>query len=426
VEGAERRDRTKTRERSVEEVLQVYETLLSKNRPPVRAILKDYGHLESKKNLSLESRYRIHQLLVAKLKALKGSKGASLRSAVKRTLAKGSKVHFASRVLLMKVIVDGKFRAKRAERVKWLLRQVQQEDSTIASWGLKLLGDTRCPEAVEALIQIMEEEEDEGRTVGYLWHGASTELHRLLGARKAMGTSAAVRYSWEQMGRIVPETPDYSLLGSPEKSGKTVVFFGDKISPRSVFVIDTSTSMRRKVTLRWSFSSLTTTDGSLKPKGVKVEVVKRELQRALSSLEPEFEFNVLAYNSTVHPWQGKDGLNLYPADSGNLETAQEFARTLPTNPGTNTHDALRMALSIERVETVYLLSDGSPSVGGGQQKIEDSIAVWNYLLGARIVTYGFASEEGRIFDEGFMRRLAESNRGWYRRLNELPKSDTKG
>ena len=36
------------------------------------------------------------------------------------------------------------------------------------------------------------------------------------------------------------------------------------------------------------------------------------------------------------------------------------------------------------------------------------------------------SVEGRKFDEGFMRRLAESNRGWYRRLNELPKSDTKG
>ena len=159
---------------------------------------------------------------------------------------------------------------------------------------------------------------------------------------------------------------------------------------------------------------------------VKVDIVKRELERALSSLQLGFEFNVLAYNSDIHPWKDKDGLELHPVNSENLESAQLFARTLPTNPGTNIYDSLRAALSIERVDTVYLLSDGRPSVGGGQEAIVRDLKVWNYLVGARIVTYGLAEETGKTFDEGFMKGLAESNRGWYRRLNQLPKPKKKG
>jgi hypothetical protein len=419
---AEGRDRKKTRDRTVEEIIEVYASMLSQKRPPVRGILKDYGRLESKKELTAAERYRIHRLLLTKLKALRGS---FLRRIVHSTLAKRSKKAFASQVLVMKVIVDGNFKAKRSERVKWLSKQTRHENVAIASWGLKLLGDTRWPEAVEALLEIMEEEEEGGRTRGHLWHGVSAELHRLLGARNAMGTAAAVRESWAKMSRVVPERPDYSLLGPHKKSARTIVFFGDKISPRSVFVIDTSTSMRRKATLRASFASPAQTDPS-KRMAVKVDIVKRELERALSSLQLGFEFNVLAYNSDIHPWKDKDGLELHPVNSENLESAQLFARTLPTNPGTNIYDSLRAALSIERVDTVYLLSDGRPSVGGGQEAIVRDLKVWNYLVGARIVTYGLAEETGKTFDEGFMKGLAESNRGWYRRLNQLPKPKKKG
>ena len=75
-----------------------------------------------------------------------------------------------------------------------------------------------------------------------------------------------------------------------------------------------------------------------------------------------------------------------------------------------------LALKVKGVETIYLLSDGAPSRGGGPEEIKKRFAALNYLLGVRVVTYGFTGS-----DEKLMKDLAGRNWGWYRALNKARK-----
>ena len=93
-----------------------------------------------------------------------------------------------------------------------------------------------------------------------------------------------------------------------------------------------------------------------------------------------------------------------------------FARGLQPGSGTNIHDSLVLALKVRGVETIYLLSDGAPSRGGGPAEIKKRVEAMNYLLGVRVVTYGFTGS-----DEKLMKELANKNWGWYRALNKSQK-----
>ena len=92
---------------------------------------------------------------------------------------------------------------------------------------------------------------------------------------------------------------------------------------------------------------------------------------------------------------------------------------MTTGRGTNVYEAIRVALGFPGVDTIYLLSDGSPTRGGNVPEIEKHVQLRNYLKGVRVITYGFASEREGEFDEAFMQRLAGNNCGWYRRLSRL-------
>ena len=96
--------------------------------------------------------------------------------------------------------------------------------------------------------------------------------------------------------------------------------------------------------------------------------------------------------------------------------AEGFARSLQPGSGTNIHDSLVLALKVKGVETIYLLSDGAPSRGGGPAEIKKRVSAMNYLLGVRVVTYGFTGS-----DEKLMKDLAGNNWGWYRALNKAKK-----
>ncbi|MBI4605034.1 MAG: hypothetical protein HY721_23985, partial [Planctomycetes bacterium] len=236
----------------------------------------------------------------------------------------------------------------------------------------------------------------------------------------AQGGSGRIRAAWEAMGKKLPASPSYDPV---ESDAVTSAFFGDRVSPRSVLCIDTSSSMLQRTSLRSAGSQgRTVVKGERdrersKATERKIDIVKRELERTVLALRPSCKFNVLSYNAAVLPWRGKGELKLHPANEGSLKDAAEFARRLATATGTNIHDALAEALEVPGVETVYLLSDGVPSVGGTKEEIERRVAALNYLRGVRIITYGFAAEESGAYDEDFMRRLAQRNWGWYRRLN---------
>ncbi|MBN1441629.1 MAG: VWA domain-containing protein [Planctomycetes bacterium] len=389
-------------------LIEKYVDAVKKSASAIPSTLRQYDSIEGREQYALRWRYQLHQSL---LKALREMDDSGLERAAERALRQSPRTSLPSIILMMKALTSGKFPAPKKERIGWLVEKAKGDTFRLQIWALRLLGDTGWPEAVDALIDIMDEEETSGRSGSVLWQLVSAELFRVLGAEASQGTSATVRVRWEEMGRKVPKEPVYTLGGKDGKQaeGVTMAFFGDRVSPRSVFVIDTSSSMRQTADM--------TGVGGKSASEPKIDVVKRELERCLGSLQSECQFNVLSYNTDYTPWRRGRTIELHEASRSNIESARRFARDLITETGTNIHDSMEAALQVSEVDTVYLLSDGEPSRGGGKPQIEEMMKLQNYLQGIRVVTYGITSERGG-FDEDFMKRLAKSHWGWYRKLNK--------
>ncbi len=438
AQGRRRQSRRAEEGEALEKLTDSLVKKIEKRPNSISSVISAYNDVERKRRFDLAGRYRLHEAL---LEALKDVENRALSRSAARLLRSPSKSKFAGQVLMMKAAIGEKFPAPREKRIEWLTRMVRGKHAPLTIWGLRLLGDSGWPEAVDALIEIMDEEEEKKHAGSVVWQLVRGELYRVLGGRTAHATALAIRVDWERRGKKIPDAPDYSLAQSDGRPRATAAFFGDQISPRSVFAIDTSGSMRQGVTIRSSrgrSSSKTAVakEGTKRSNGWgttkrKIDIVKSELERAISGLQPLCEFNVFRYSETYTPWKGlKGALELVAANTKNVASARTFARSLESESGTNIYATLEAALEIPELDTVYLLSDGVPSVGGGVEDIERNVARRNYLKGARIVTYGFTAEKRGLFDESggfdeaFMKRLAARNWGWYRRLNS-PRSREK-
>ncbi len=385
----------------------------------LEAVLASYNTIESEQKLGVFERHDLHEGLLKELRALKHPVLARASAAV---LARTETLGFPSRVIVLKAMVGDNFPAPREERLAHLVKAARSRDERMAVWGVRLLGASRWPESIDALNSILAEEERAGKFDGFLLNLVHGELFGVLGAEAVRGGSGKVRDAWEKSGKKLPATAVHELSSADRG---TTAFFGDRIYPRVVFCIDVSTSMLQNAELSGEAepAGRTAVRGgakkSWKPTVVKpkVEIVREELLKALKGLQPTFKFNILSYSTAYHAWQGKAPVKLLTATESAVKSAQEWVRGLKNSSGTNIHDTLAAALEIPEVETVYLLSDGAPSVGGGPPEIERRVAALNYLRGARILTYGFTGRTREDFDEEFMKRLAKQNWGWYRRLN---------
>ena len=102
-------------------------------------------------------------------------------------------------------------------------------------------------------------------------------------------------------------------------------------------------------------------------------------------------------------------------------------RLQPEN-GTNTWEALRVALRDEDVDTIFFLSDGTPTVGKvvDQDEILAEVRELNRWRRVRIHTVALlkgeapasmGAEENPAASASFMRRLAEENGGDFREIH---------
>jgi hypothetical protein len=385
----------------------------------IATALSLYNRIEAAGRFDIFARHRIHEEL---LRTLRERKEEALAEAAEKWFASMRSLA-PSAIVLMKSLIGPNFPAPRQKRIGWLSGFSEDTNERLRIWSVHLLADSRWPEAVDALIDILEREEKEDPD-GVLAFAAGSELYRLLG-NAGRGPAARVRKNWMEMGRKLPESPDRS----PPKGRATSSFFGDPISPRAVLAIDISSSMLQRATLR-AGSARGVEGGETGGTAQKVDIVKGELSRALEGLRSSSRFAVIAYNADIFPWQSgtrtAEGsrksaaaarLRLYAAGADSIRSARDWTAKLAVAQGTNIHDALAAALVIPDVETVYLLSDGEPSRGGGPAEIHRRVAALNYLAGVRIVTYGFAEEGGAGADETLMKELAARSWGWYRRLN---------
>jgi HEAT repeat protein len=221
-------------------------------------------------------------------------------------------------------------------------------------------------------------------------------------------TSARWRLWWADQGAGFHLPPYEQALAAEmgrrqrrEASVSKVSFYGLRIiSDRLAFVVDISGSMAQMAAWRGDRPD---TEGG--PRTTRLAVAKMELARALKGLSPGVLFNLVFFSSGVSAWQDE----LIPMDKEVLTEALEFTNRYGAGGGTNVYGALLAAFDDPEVDTLYLLSDGEPSVGKiiDTAKIHDRVVHLNETRKIRIhcISIGKSSD--------FMKGLAEATGGSY-------------
>ncbi|MGQ0613223.1 MAG: HEAT repeat domain-containing protein [Planctomycetaceae bacterium] len=302
-----------------------------------------------------------------------------------------------------------------------------------ADWRLRLaaadvlLGLGSAPDLLDAMRALFQDEVPIVREAAAVAAGARKaealfpELTLLLregnlrAKEKAYGALKAIsgqdfRYApevWEkwwrdkETGRLTEE----GKLAAGE-SISVASFFDFKIlSDRVLFIVDVSGSMA------WP---------EYHPN--RIETARKELYKAIRSLDEKTYFNVMTFAGAPSIWQKKGEVVASPKNVADALSWSE-AQLLPRG-GTNTHDTLMQAFEDNPlVDTIYFLSDGMPSTGRTivPEEILAKVRACNRFR--RVIIHCIALVMGRPAIEkadkyedpdemaDFMRALAEQNGG---------------
>ncbi|MCA8976541.1 MAG: HEAT repeat domain-containing protein [Planctomycetes bacterium] len=152
-----------------------------------------------------------------------------------------------------------------------------------------------------------------------------------------------------------------------ERTRAPAKFFGLEIeSHRVIFVIDVSGSMLEAMYGREY-------DG--RP-AARIDVARQEVIGAIERLDSHALFNVYAFSSGVEKWKDESaGTN----NEASRKAAITWVERLGANGGTNIYDSLEIAFQDKDVDTIYLMSDGEPTVGAviDPHRIREDVAFWN-------------------------------------------------
>jgi HEAT repeat protein len=317
-------------------------------------------------------------------------------------------------------------------------------DRRVRATAIKTLTKIRSKDAVEPLLARINVEE------GVLVPDIAEALANLTG--KEFGGEISKWNAWwtEVKATFVLPTPEaiaYLRAKREATTGKTkftydkskVVYHSIETTSKSImFVIDVSGSMEAEVTEKDRFS-----DGNY-PSFQRIDIVKTELMRVIDRLEPNVNFNIIAFATKVDPWKAK----LMPANVLNKSSAKDWVKGLVAIGGaskedlataglvgsanlemgkTNTYGALMGALNIKTgkdaprtggetrdykvdVDTVFFLSDGRPTVGDftDPDDILREVKAANELRKVKIHTLAIGE-----FQKDFMKKLADQNEGTF-------------
>jgi HEAT repeat protein len=148
---------------------------------------------------------------------------------------------------------------------------------------------------------------------------------------------------------------------------RRTTFYGMNVTQENVcFVMDASGSMEAKN--EWDETRL--------------DVVKQEVEGALTRMKNGTSFNVVFFGSTVRRWREE----LTPMDDETRREAIAFVKEQGYLGGTAVYDALKAVFADPRVEHIYLLSDGQPYGGeiDDPKAIVEEVERWNRKRGLRI------------------------------------------
>ena len=264
-------------------------------------------------------------------------------------------------------------------------------------------------------------------------HGALVEL---TGFYAGVREPAKWRAWWESVKEsfVLPPAGDEKAVA--KKEGTVAQgFFGIPVSGnRVVFVVDVSGSMQ------WPYESTTFSGKATDNKSgfeTRYERAKKELMKAVEGMTPDSKFNVVFFSADATVWKKK----LVWANKRNRDAIRAHLERVEVIGGTALYDGMNAAMQIKLakkkespygslVDEIFLLSDGSPTLGTitNTEKILEVIRTWNNGAQVRVNTIFIGDEEidrvyappnsirrlpGNMPPDEFMRKLAKQNDGTF-------------
>ncbi len=291
----------------------------------------------------------------------------------------------------------------RTREALWLLHRLFADESwQVVHDAVRVALSLRQRESIPRLVALLDH--DHARV-----QESAHEALRLLTAVDQGPTRARWRAWFEGEGGAF-EVPSLEVALAAERArlergaepGRTTTFYGLRIdSKRLAFVIDVSGSMNAAASAGGPTSSA--------PQGAtRLDVAVNELSNALRALLDGVRFNVITFGSIAERFEPR----LVGLDERSRQRTLRRLQGLRAGGGTNLHGALLLALSDPDVDTLFVLTDGQPTVGTltAPEEIRAAIAALNRERLVRI--HGVAVGVRSSLLEG----LAQDSGGQYREI----------
>lgn len=273
------------------------------------------------------------------------------------------------------------------------------KDRKVRIEALQSTGNLRRRESVPELIARLRVER------GLLRENIATVLRLFSGLDLGNRPEPWQRW-WSTSGQAAP-LPSYEDALAKEKERNRrrssnlsqASFYGLKVvSDRVVFVMDVSGSMAEAARGRRDRTSSNSKGGS-----TRLAVAQDELRRVLETFTNGGMFNLVFFSNGVDSWLDE----LEEMDDRARKDATEFLMRQRADGGTAVYDALERAFEDPDIDTIYLLSDGDPSVGKviDPGLIRHEVQQWNAVRKIQINTVSIG-QRSRL-----LRWLAEDSGG---------------
>ena len=307
-----------------------------------------------------------------------------------------------------------------------LLRGLKDENQNVRFVTLRSLSRLRDKAMISPLIEAL------GGDGAYAFRVQVLKLLvRLTGQN--MGLVETDWRKWWEVAGARFKLPERDEKGFTSVEAYDLEYFGIEVSSKRLsFLVDNSSSMMQKVPVKKrdeeekedSPRGGTVVDGGDKKGGGKkgggkktgetearkIDVLKRELVLVLKKLPADTFVNIVKFDAQFHAWQKQ----LQPLRGRGRAKAVKYVESLNTGQGTNVFDTIEFALKDERVDTIYLLTDGLPSRGRitDPEAIIKEVAKLNRLRAVTIHCIAFGEESD------LLKKLAADNGGEYRFVDE--------
>ncbi|MHC4922798.1 MAG: HEAT repeat domain-containing protein [Planctomycetota bacterium] len=315
------------------------------------------------------------------------------------------------------------------------VKGLKDTDWVVRRHAASVLDNIAEPRVLKPLIEALGGEE------GRLRDDIRDILRRLTSQNFDADSEAWQHWYNKNKDEILGDGPDDALFGAFKKikapkveSVKKGVYGIETRSRRILFIIDTSHSMSKPLAGKEPAKGTATgldADEEDELNSTKLEIAKRELKRAIRSLEMGAMFNIVSYNSDVIRWKKQ----MVVKDMPIMNEALLFVRDMQAAGGTYTYGALQegfkmggMGVTDKRydpvIDTIYLISDGAPTDNSKLKPtfmkaeiILKAVRGWNPNQAVIVHAVAVDTKAAGSHFIDFMKKLAKENGGQYTQRN---------